>query len=160
MFSSTPHWLKLVGVGLEQCSNGYSSTFFKLCRDCQSLHAMSQWLACSSCEWGGNHLLTPRKSLNLLMWLQHCLAGFHVTFLPLGSRPVELGVSSGLQGLLNSSSSYTLIEHQNLLSLLLTFAVKSVVRHQSLLYPLAQSIPCSPPQYWVSKSVTVGCQSL
>ena len=151
MSSSTPHGLKLVGVGLEQCSNGHSLTFFKLCRDCQSLHAVSRWLACSSCEWGGNHLLTPRKSLNLLTWLQHCQGGFHITFLPLSSCPVEWGVGSGLQGLLNSSSSYTLIEHQNLLSLL----QKSVVRHQSLLYPLAQSIPCSPPQYWVSKSVTV-----
>ena len=94
------------------------------------------------------------------MWLQHCPGGFHITFLPLGSRPVEWGVGSGLQGLFNSSGRYTLIEHQNLLSLLLTFAVKSVVRHQSLLYPLAQSIPCSPPQYWMSKSVTVGRQSL
>ena len=72
-------------------------------------------------------------------------------FLPLGLHSVEWGIGSGLQGLLNSSSSYTLIEHQNLLSLL----QKSVVRHQSLLYPLAQSIPCSPHQYWVSKSVTV-----
>ena len=151
MFSLTPHWWKLVGVGLEQCSNGFSSTFFKLCRDCQSPHSMSQWLACSSCEWGGNHLLTPRKSLNLLKLLQHCPGGFHITFLLLGSHPVESGVGSGLQGLFNSSSSYTLIEHQNLFSLL----QKSVVRDQSLLYPLAQSIPCSPPQYWVSKSVTV-----
>ena len=94
------------------------------------------------------------------MWLQHCLGGFHVTFLLLGSHPVEWGVGSELQGLFNTSRCYTLIEHQNLLSLLLTFAVKSVVRHQSLLYPLAQLIPSSPPQYRVSKSVTVGHQSL
>ena len=124
MFSSTPLWLELVGVGLEQCSNGSSLTFFKLCRDCQSLHAMSRGLACSSCEWGGNHLLTPRKSLTLLMWLQHCPGGFHIMFLPLGSCPVEWGVSLRLLGLFNSSSSYTLVGHQNLLSLL----PKSVTR--------------------------------
>ena len=109
MFSSTPHWLKLVGVDLEQCSNSFSSTFFKFCRDCQSLHAMSRWLACSSCEWGGNHLLTPGKSLTILTWLQHCLGGFHITFLPLGLRPVEWEVGSRLLGLFNSSSSYALI---------------------------------------------------
>ena len=126
----------------------YSSTFFKLCRDCQSLYAMSRQLACSSCVWGVNHLLTPRKSVNLLTWLQHCSGGFHVTFLRLGSNVAEWGDGWGLQGLFNSSNSYTLIEHEYLQLLL----PKSVVGRQSLLYPLAQSIPRSPPQYGVLKS--------
>ena len=100
-------------IDLEQCSNVYTLTFFKLCRDCQSLHAMSQQPACSSCEWGGNCLFTPRKSLTLLSWLQHCLAGFHITFLPLGSCPAEWGVGLGHQYLFNSLAGYTLCLSSN-----------------------------------------------
>ena len=162
MFSSTPHWLKLVGADLEQCSNGSPSTFFKLCRDCQSLHAMSQCLACSSCGWGGNHLLTPRKSFILLMWLQHCLGGFHIMFPPFGSCPVEWGVGSGLWSLSNASNSYTLIGTTicYLYCQSLWLGAKACY---SLCYLLSQSLLCSPPEHQMPKSVMllhIGHQSL
>ena len=156
MFSSTPHWLKLVGADLEQCSNGSSSTFFKLCRDCQSLHAMSWWLACSACGWRGNHFLTPRKSLTLLTWLQHCPGGFHVTFPPFGSHPVEWQVGSGLWGLFNSSNSYTLVGTKICYLCCQSLWLGAKVCY-SLCYLLSQSLLCSPPQYRMPKSVTLLC---
>ena len=47
------------------------------------------------------------------MWLQHCLGGFHVMFLLLGSRPAEWGVGLGHQCLFNSLAGYTLCLSSN-----------------------------------------------
>ena len=121
---------------------------------------MSWWLACSSCEWGGNHLLTPRKSLTLLTWLQHCLSGFHNMFLLLGACPVEWGVGLRLLGLFNSSSSYTLVGTKTCY-----LYCQSLWLGSKVCYSLCCLLPVivTPPQHWMPKPVTllhVGHQSL
>ena len=84
MFSTVP----------EQFLNVFASTFFKLCRGYQPLHAMSQWLACTSCRWGVNYLLTQLESCNLPAWALHCSGDIHVKNLTSASLSREWGVDS------------------------------------------------------------------
>ena len=142
------------GIVLEQCSNVFTLTFFKLCKGCQLLHAMSRWLAWISSGWGVGYLLTQPKSVTLLAWLLHFSGWLPCWALLCSTRSVEWGGGSRHCCLLNSTHCF------------LTSLGSKVcaIGHQTLL-PI--SVPLSPPQFsqsapksattmnWVSKSYLV-----